>query len=114
MPEPTKRLTLVIKDLPSLYAAYMPFLKNGGLFIPTASYFRPRQSLEVKVQFLQQPPMTLFGYVAWRTPVGAQGRRIPGVGLHFAEVAEGELPTKKYIESLLGELLTADKPTQTL
>jgi type IV pilus assembly protein PilZ len=28
-------LTLTIKDKSVLYAAYMPFIKNGGLFIPT-------------------------------------------------------------------------------
>ena len=28
-------LSLTIRDKSSLYAAYMPFIKNGGLFIPT-------------------------------------------------------------------------------
>ena len=28
-------LSLTIKDKAALYAAYMPFIKNGGLFIPT-------------------------------------------------------------------------------
>ena len=28
-------LSLTIKDKAVLYAAYMPFIKNGGLFIPT-------------------------------------------------------------------------------
>ena len=28
-------LSLTIRDKSSLYAAYMPFVKNGGLFIPT-------------------------------------------------------------------------------
>ena len=28
-------LSLTIKDKGALYAAYMPFVKNGGLFIPT-------------------------------------------------------------------------------
>ena len=28
-------LSLTIKDKGALYAAYMPFIKNGGLFIPT-------------------------------------------------------------------------------
>ena len=28
-------LTLTIKDKSALYLAYMPFVKNGGLFIPT-------------------------------------------------------------------------------
>ena len=28
-------LSLTIKDKSALYAAYMPFVRNGGLFIPT-------------------------------------------------------------------------------
>ena len=28
-------LSLVVKDKPSLYSAYMPFVKNGGVFVPT-------------------------------------------------------------------------------
>lgn len=28
-------LSLTIRDKAVLYAAYMPFIKNGGLFIPT-------------------------------------------------------------------------------
>jgi type IV pilus assembly protein PilZ len=28
-------LTLNIKDKSALYVSYMPFIKNGGLFIPT-------------------------------------------------------------------------------
>ncbi len=29
-------LSLTIKDKSVLYAAYMPFIKEGGLFIPTS------------------------------------------------------------------------------
>ena len=32
-------LSLTIKDKSALYAAYMPFLNNGGLFIPTKTTF---------------------------------------------------------------------------
>ena len=28
-------LSLVIKEKAALYSAYMPFLKNGGIFVPT-------------------------------------------------------------------------------
>ncbi|MEL7374945.1 MAG: pilus assembly protein PilZ, partial [Pseudomonadota bacterium] len=33
-------LTLTIKDKSALYLAYMPFIRNGGLFIPTNSSYR--------------------------------------------------------------------------
>ena len=28
-------LSLAVRDKNALYAAYMPFIKNGGLFVPT-------------------------------------------------------------------------------
>ena len=33
-------LSLTIKDKSALYAAYMPFVKGGGLFIPTKKSYR--------------------------------------------------------------------------
>ena len=33
-------LTLNIKDKSALFSAYMPFVKNGGLFIPTSKEYR--------------------------------------------------------------------------
>jgi len=33
-------MTLTIKDKAVLYAAYMGFVKNGGLFIPTQKNYR--------------------------------------------------------------------------
>ena len=33
-------LTLTIKDKSALYLAYMPFVTNGGLFIPTKSSYQ--------------------------------------------------------------------------
>ena len=32
-------ISLAIKDKGSLYASYIPFVKNGGLFIPTSKNF---------------------------------------------------------------------------
>jgi len=36
-------LTLTIKDKSALYLAYMPFVQNGGLFIPTSSNLSTRR-----------------------------------------------------------------------
>jgi Tfp pilus assembly protein PilZ len=33
-------LSLTIRDTNSLYTAYMPFIKNGGLFVPTTKHYR--------------------------------------------------------------------------
>ncbi len=33
-------LTLTIKDKSALYLAYMPFVTNGGMFVPTNSSYK--------------------------------------------------------------------------
>jgi type IV pilus assembly protein PilZ len=49
-------LTLTIKDKSALYLAYMPFVKNGGLFIPTNSNYRLGDDLRGAVRRLRAAP----------------------------------------------------------
>ncbi|SFB91262.1 type IV pilus assembly protein PilZ [Marinospirillum celere] len=108
----TKTLTLNLKDKQALHAAYMPFLKRGGLFIPTSRSFLPGDRIEVNLQLPEEPdPIKVYGTMVWRTPVGAQGRKTPGIGVHFAE---DEDSPRYFIEDLLAGLLNTDKPTHTL
>ncbi|HVQ34125.1 MAG TPA: pilus assembly protein PilZ, partial [Lysobacter sp.] len=46
-------------------------------------------------------------------PPGAQGNRAAGIGVQFADSAEGEAVRHK-IETILAGTLTADKPTHTM
>ena len=57
--------------------------------------------------------LPVAGKVVWVTPVGAQGNRPAGIGVQFADSAEGEAVRGK-IEALLAGLLNADKPTHTM
>jgi type IV pilus assembly protein PilZ len=57
--------------------------------------------------------LPVAGKVVWVTPTGAQGNRTAGIGVQFAETAEGE-NVKGRIETLLAGTLTADKPTHTM
>ncbi len=43
-------LSLTIKDKSALYAAYMPFVKNGGLFIPTNKSYQLGDEVLVTVK----------------------------------------------------------------
>lgn len=79
-------LSLVIKDKPALYNAYMPFLKNGGVFVPTPR----RYFLGDEVFLLLTLPdsterLPVAGRVAWVTPTGSQGNRAAGIGVQFAD-----------------------------
>lgn len=107
-----KPLTLVLKDKQALYAHYMPYLKRGGLFVPTSRSFHPGDLVDVVVQMpAGEPTLRVSGSLVWRTPVGAQGRKLPGVGVHFLE---DEDSPRRYLEDLLAGLLNSDKPTHTL
>ncbi|NLW06040.1 MAG: pilus assembly protein PilZ [Pseudomonadaceae bacterium] len=107
-----KPLTLVIKDKQTLKAHYMPFLKNGGLFVPTSRIIRPGELIQIQLQLPEQEQVFLVkGTLAWRTPVGAQGQKLAGVGVHFLE---DETSPKHYLEELLAGLADNDKPTHTL
>ena len=107
-------LSLAVKDKAALYNAYMPYLKHGGIFVPTPK----RYFLGDEVFLLLTLPETkdrlpVAGKVVWVTPVGAQGNRTAGVGVQFADSNEGEA-VKGRIETLLAGTLNSDKPTHTM
>lgn len=110
-------LTLDIADKAALYAAYMPFIANGGLFIPTQRNERKNYNLGDEVFLLlnlaeQGERLPVAGKVVWVTPPGAQGQRQAGVGIQFSNQDSGA--TQQKIESLLGGTLRSERPTHTL
>ncbi|MGN6512901.1 MAG: PilZ domain-containing protein [Lysobacteraceae bacterium] len=107
-------LSLVVKDKAQLYNAYMPYLKNGGVFVPTAKrYFLGDEVFLLLTLPESNERLPVAGKVIWVTPPGAQGNRTAGIGVQFADTPEGEA-VKGRIEALLAGTLNADKPTQTM
>lgn len=79
-------LSVAIEDANALRAAHMPFIVNGGLFIPTPRRFRLGDELFVLLRLLEDPRgLPLAGRVVWITPSGASGGRPPGVGVQFGD-----------------------------
>lgn len=106
-------LSLSIKDTNALYAAYMPFLANGGLFIPTTKSYRLGEEVFMLLSLFDTPEkLPVSGKVVWITPPGAQGRRHAGVGIQFGEKDSREAVAK--IETLLGGKLHSKRATHTL
>ena len=106
-------LTLTIKDKSALYLAYMPFVKNGGLFIPTSSNYRLGDEVFMLLNLMNEPDkIPVAGKVIWLTPKGAQGKRMPGIGVQFSDQDKGE--TQKKISNYLAGALDGDKATHTL
>ena len=101
-------LSLTIKDKSALYAAYMPFLENGGLFIPTKKLFSLGDEVFMLLTLTDsKEKLPLAGKVVWITPAGAQGNKTEGVGVEFNELDKGA--TKNKIEQL-----GSDRKTHTM
>ena len=106
-------LTLNIKDKSALYVSYMPFIKNGGLFIPTSKEYRLGDEVFILLTLLDSAErLPVAGKVVWVTPRAAQGKRAQGIGVQFSGQDGGV--TQKKIESILAGALGADRPTHTL
>jgi len=106
-------LSLAIKDKGSLYAAYMPFVVNGGLFIPTQKPYTVEDEVFMLLTLLEdRERMPVAGRVVWVTPPGAQGSRVPGIGVQFSEQDNGA--TRDKIEGYLAGALGSERPTHTL
>jgi type IV pilus assembly protein PilZ len=84
-------LTLTIKDKSALYLAYMPFVQNGGLFIPTNSNYRLGDEVFMLLNLMgEDEKLPVAGRVIWVTPKGAQGKRTAGIGVQFSEQDRGQ------------------------
>ncbi len=105
-------LSLTIKDKAVLYAAYMPFLRSGGLFIPTNKPYKLGDEVFMLLNLMDEPEkIPVAGKVVWVTPKGAQGNRAAGIGVQFSE--QDDTASKK-IEAYLAGSLESDRPTHTM
>ena len=106
-------LTLTIKDKNALYAAYMQFVKNGGLFIPTTKQYKLGDEVFMLLTLMDEPEkIPVAGKIIWITPKGAQGARAAGIGVQFSEQDDGMARNK--IETYLAGALKSDRPTHTM
>jgi len=107
-------LSLPIKDKTALYQSYMPFLKNGGLFVPTDKKYKVGDEVFILLTLLEDNDrIPVAGKVVWVTPVGSQGNRMAGIGVQFGDGTDGE-SAKTKIESTLAGMVSVDKPTHTM
>ena len=105
-------LSLTIKDKSVLYAAYMPFIKNGGLFIPTNKSYKLGDEVFMLLNLMDESEkIPVAGKVSWITPKGAQGNRAAGVGVQFNA---GDDTARSRIETHLAGALKSDRPTHTM
>lgn len=104
-------LNLNIKDKNVLYAAYMPFLKNGGLFIPTNKAYKIGDEVFMLLNLMEEPEkIPVAGKVVWITPKGSQGNRAAGIGVQFSDK---DSVVRNSIETYLAGGLNSDRATHT-
>ncbi|HHH39058.1 MAG TPA: pilus assembly protein PilZ [Sedimenticola sp.] len=106
-------LSLAIKDKNALYAAYMQFVKNGGLFIPTNKKYKLGDEVFMLLTLMDETErIPVAGRIVWITPTGAEGSRAAGIGVQFSSQGDGQARNK--IEAYLGGALKSDRPTHTM
>ena len=102
-----------ITDRGALYSAYMQYVSNGGVFVPTARSYRLGDKVFMLLKLMDDSsPHPVEGEVVWVTPPGAQGNKTPGIGVQFSDADNGK--ARGNIEQFLGGTLTSERPTQTM
>ena len=106
-------ISITIKDKQALYMSYMPFIKNGGLFVPTKKDYNLGDELCLLVRIMdEEEPMQISGKVVWVSPEGALGNKPRGIGLQF--LGDTAKKTARLIESKLGASVSLTRGTHTM
>jgi type IV pilus assembly protein PilZ len=95
-----------------LYQYYMPFVKNGGLFVSTPEKYDLGDDITLEVTLpdaLEASVVT--GKVCWLTPTDAQNGTPAGIGVSFEEDTDN---IRNQIEKLIGRLLNSSEPTLSM
>ncbi|MES2547207.1 MAG: PilZ domain-containing protein [Pseudomonadota bacterium] len=106
-------LSLAIKEKSALYAAFMPYIKGGGLFIPTNKAYKIGEEVFMLLSLVDDPvKLKVVGKVVWTTPT-ASANRPQGIGVQFSE-KDGGLEVRNKIEAILGGTLKSNRATHTM
>jgi type IV pilus assembly protein PilZ len=107
-------LSLNIREKAILFAAYMPFLKGGGIFIPTTKHYRLGDEIFMLIGLMGDTnKIPVAGKVVWITPAGTQANKAQGIGVQFGE-DEGGVAARNKIAELLGGQSKINRPTHTM
>lgn len=95
-----------------LYLSYMPFVKNGGLFIRTTESYELGTDITLEITLPDAlDAAEVKGKVCWYTPPGCQNGTPAGIGVNFEEDPEN---IRTQIEKTIGHLLGSSDPTLTM
>jgi len=104
-------ISFTITDRGALYSSYLSFTPNGGLFVPTARNYALGDNVFMLLRIMDDVNVVpVSGTVVWVTPAGAQGNKVPGVGVQF----DDDGATRSNVEQHLAAALQGDRPTNTM
>ena len=107
-------IQLVFREKGALYAAYVPILANGGIFVPSTKPYKLGDDVYLLLTLPDDPQRyPIAGKVAWITPANAAGGRTQGVAVSFSNDEKVRVLRQK-IEAILGTQMQSAKPTQTI
>lgn len=99
-----RSLQYILRDIIELNLSYIPFVKHGGIFIPTRESFVLTDEVEVELQILPKSDTIIIpGKVIWITPVNALNSVVAGIGIQFkSEQAEAiRLKLESYMDKAI-------------
>lgn len=107
------KLACHYKNVKMLYAAYMPFVRDGGLFIPSRQEYPFGESVTLQVLLPEQnEAIEAEGKIIWETPKASHGGKPAGIGVQFTGKNKDYL--LQQIETLLAGMLKSTEPTDTI
>jgi type IV pilus assembly protein PilZ len=106
--------TLVIRSKAALYAAWIPLLRNGGIFVPSNRVHALGEEALILLSLLDDSnKIPLQGNVAWINPPHSAGNRPQGIGVQLQD-SDVTRDLKKKVEGLLAGALQSARPTHTI
>ncbi len=97
----------------SLFVSYMPFIKDGGLFVHSKNVFELGDHVTLSLTFLNETDEYIVeGQVVWVTPKGAQGNKPAGIGVQF--LSDNKRQVCNIIETYLAGKLKSAQVTDTM
>jgi type IV pilus assembly protein PilZ len=106
--------SLVIRTRSALYAAWMPLLRGGGIFVPSTDERQLGEDALVLLSLLDEAGrIPIHGHVAWINPVHAASNRPQGFGVQLQD-NDTCRELRKKVETALGGALQSTRLTHTL
>lgn len=111
---PGRMMSVSLKDKPTAYYSYMPFLEYGGIFVPTNDQFTMGEEVLLILElFDESEKLFLRTRVVWINLSRTTNGQPQGIGLAFGN-DEASIKCKNYIEEQLPGLLHTDRTTYTM